>query len=181
MPLSDVRSRSALFATEPGRFACAPVAGGTPAHPGRHCDVPLFAGGTPARPGSHRLRLAGGTPALPGRWLQAGRARAQEGIAMSRCLRAGRPRAQDGIPMSFWLRARRLRAQGRTVYVSRAGRPRSQDDGCGRDARAPRTASCQSGFSVSRSSIAVASAGSSACANSHPCPYVHDIERMRIN
>jgi len=45
---------------------------------------------------------------------------------MSRCLRAGRPRAQ-----------------GRTVYVSRARHPHSQEgfaDGCRRDARAPRKA-----------------------------------------
>ena len=86
---------------------------------------------------------AGGTLALPGRY------------SMHRCLRAGRPRTQ-----------------GRTVYVTRARRPRTQEG------------IVSVGiwyYSVSRSSIAVASAGSSACANSHPCPYAHDIERRRIS
>ncbi len=101
---------------------------------------------------------AGGTLALPGRY------------SMHRCLRAGRPRTQGRTV--YVTRARRPRTQGRTVYVTRARRPRTQEG------------IVSVGiwyYSVSRSSIAVASAGSSACANSHPCPYAHDIERRRIS
>ena len=123
-------------------------------------DAPLPAGGTPAHPGRQRTCApgAGGTLALPGRY------------SMHRCLRAGRPRPQGRTV--YVTRAGRPRIQGRTVYVTRAGRPRTQEG------------IVSVGiwyYSVSRSSIAVASAGSSACANSHPCPYAHDIERRRIS
>ena len=97
--LSDVRSRSALFAMAPGCSVCAPGAGGTPAPPGRQRTCAPGAGGTLALPGRQRTCApgAGGTLALPGRH------------SMHRCLRVGRPRTQ-----------------GRTVYVTRAGRPRTQ-------------------------------------------------------
>jgi hypothetical protein len=83
------------------------------------------------------------------------------------CLRAGRPRAQDGSAPAHPVRAGRPRTQGGSVpaHPVRAGRPRTQagvppahSDGaclcaaaCGRDARAPRNASCRSGFCITLS------------------------------
>ena len=94
-------------------------------------DAPLPAGGTPALPGRQRTCApgAGGTLALPGRY------------SMHRCLQAGRPRSQDGSAPAHPVRARRPRPQDGTRCTA----------ACGRDARAPRKASCQSEFGITLS------------------------------
>ena len=164
----DARALRSALRLRPrcGRDARAPRKGHT-AGCGRDARAPRVAPSTSRGQDARAPRTAldaplpaGGTPAPPGRQRTcapgAGGTLALPGrYSMHRCLRAGRPRTQ-----------------GCTVYVTRAGRPRTQEG------------IVSVGiwyYSVSRSSIAVASAGSSACANSHPCPYAHDIERRRIS